>query len=285
MTTIPSFTSTPTLIPSPTPSSYDSSSSTAGGDSPLSATASIISILTFALGLLASYIALQSATRGAPSDIARLVDDLRSTQHEINRVAEYIFDDAQRTVALRERVGEDAGIVSGGGRRLNHDDGGGGGSVGRPSGAAGISRRGVGVGAVPTISPEENLYKETQILVGNCVRLFIEADHLLKRSRADAERWDLEGLRRRIVFVMNRHEVAEKMQRLEDQKARLASVQMSLFMRKSALQDRILGDLLVLVREMQRAEKGEEEGESQDSGVVVVSDAGSVDGREIRVGE
>ncbi|KAI4231921.1 MAG: hypothetical protein LQ349_005301, partial [Xanthoria aureola] len=64
-----------------------------GGDSPLSTTANILSILTFALGLFASYVALISATRGAPAEIKRLVDDLRTTQKEINRVAGYIFDD------------------------------------------------------------------------------------------------------------------------------------------------------------------------------------------------
>jgi hypothetical protein len=62
-------------------------------DSPLSTTASIVGILTFALGLFASYIALHTSTRSAPTEIARLIADLRSTQHEINRVAEYIFAD------------------------------------------------------------------------------------------------------------------------------------------------------------------------------------------------
>jgi len=54
---------------------------------------SIVGILTFALGLFASYIALHTSTRSAPTEIARLIADLRSTQHEINRVAEYIFAD------------------------------------------------------------------------------------------------------------------------------------------------------------------------------------------------
>ncbi|KAL8954676.1 MAG: hypothetical protein Q9183_006986, partial [Haloplaca sp. 2 TL-2023] len=66
---------------------------TEASDSPLSTTANILSILTFALGLFASYVALISATRGAPEEIKRLVEDLRTTQREINRVAEYIFDD------------------------------------------------------------------------------------------------------------------------------------------------------------------------------------------------
>ncbi|KAL8832005.1 MAG: hypothetical protein Q9191_000534 [Dirinaria sp. TL-2023a] len=62
-------------------------------DSPLSTTSSIIGILTFALGLFASYVALHTSTRSAPTQIGRLIADLRSTQHEINRVAEYIFSD------------------------------------------------------------------------------------------------------------------------------------------------------------------------------------------------
>ena len=77
----------------------------------------------------------------------------------------------------------------------------------------------------------QELYDVVQVLLGSCVKLFYEADDLLKKSENDDGRWDPEGLRRRIVFVMNRHEVAEKMQRLEDQKARLGDVRMSLFLR------------------------------------------------------
>lgn len=179
------------------------------GDSPLSTTASIVGILTFALGLFASYIALQSATRGAPSEIARLVDDLRSTQHEINRVAEYIFNDVSPAPsndvrrALGHTMPQDY-IV-----RVN-----------------GVVETGNGNG-----NRNGNLYEEVQTLLENCVRLFYEADDLLKKSQSDEGRWDPEGLRRRIVFVMNRHEVGEKMQRLSDQKAKLSAVQTSLFMR------------------------------------------------------
>ena len=114
------------------------------------------------------------------------------------------------------------------------------------------------------------LYEETQTLLGNCVKLFYEADSLLKRSKEDAARWDPEGLWRRIVYVMNRHEVAEKMQRLEDQKMKLAAVQMNLFIRKSAMQDALLGQIAENMKEIQ-ATKGdlEKEPSSDDSGVLV----------------
>lgn len=70
------------------------------------------------------------------------------------------------------------------------------------------------------------LYDEVQGLLKTCVTLFYEADDLLKRSERDPY-----GLRRRILFVMNRNEVTEKMNRLADQKAKLAAIQMSLFLR------------------------------------------------------
>lgn len=154
-------------------------------DSPLSTTASIISILTFALGLLASYVALQSATRGAPSEIVRLIDDLRSTQHEINRVAEYIFDDAHNQFTAAHA------------------------SFTRP---VGITSPPVSINGQSSFA-NNVLYEEVQVLLGNCVRLFYEADDLLKRTKSEVDRWDPEGLRRRIIFVMNRHEMGEKMQR------------------------------------------------------------------------
>ena len=94
------------------------------------------------------------------------------------------------------------------------------------------------------------LYDEVQELLGNCVRLFYEADDLLKRCESDVARWDPEGLRRRITFVMNRHEVAEKMQRLEDQKARLGDVRMSLFLKKSAMQDTTLKEIKEAINQM-----------------------------------
>ena len=198
----------PCLFPMALPSS-PSPTILSCGDSPLSTTASVVGILTFALGLFASYIALQSATRGAPSEIARLVDDLRTTQREINRVAEYIFDDAHNaTLELTTRL------------------------VGDPSPQYIINGHGsAGAEAVTRVDTMQGLYDEVQVLLGNCVRLFYEADDLLKKSESDDARWDPEGLRRRIVFVMNRHEVAEKMQRLEDQKTRLADVRMGLFLR------------------------------------------------------
>lgn len=197
------------------------------GDSPLSTTASIVGILTFALGVFASYIALQSATRGAPSEIARLVDDLRTTQHEINRVAEYIFDDTHNVPVHISRM-----LAPATPSHLNED--------------ARLTAR---------ITAMESLYDEVQALLGNCVRLFYEADDLLKKSESDVSRWDPEGLRRRIMYVMNRHEVAEKMLRLEDQKRKLGDVRMSLFLRKSAMQDALLNQIAESVKEIQLREK------------------------------
>ena len=72
----------------------------------------------------------------------------------------------------------------------------------------------------------EVLYEEVQALLKTCITLFYEADDLLKRSQREGY-----GLRRRILFVLNRNEVQEKMTRLADQKAKLAAVQMSLFLR------------------------------------------------------
>lgn len=97
----------------------------------------------------------------------------------------------------------------------------------------------------------QGLYDEVQELLGNCVRLFYEADDLLKRCESDVERWDPEGLRRRIIYVMNRHEFADKMQRLNDQKARLGDVRMSLFLRKSAMQDAMLKRLADGLKDME----------------------------------
>lgn len=199
-------------------------------DSPLSTTASIVGILTFALGVLASYIALQSATRGAPSEIARLVDDLRTTQREINRVAEYIFDDAHNAPVP---------IVS-------HQAGG-------TSGFYVVQSQGAGAGAaLGRTGSLQGLYGEVQELLASCVRLFYEADDLLKRSQSDVGRWDPEGLRRRVIYVMNRDEVADKMQRLNDQKARLGDIRMGLFLRKSKMQDAVLAQILQHLKGMEK---------------------------------
>ena len=190
-------------------------------DSPLSTTASVVGILTFALGLIASYVALQSATRGAPSEISRLIDDLRITQREINRVAEYIYDDAHNAPVSD----------------VDH-------RLGNTSSQPTVAYPGAGAGAaLGRMGSLQGLYDEVQELLGNCVRLFYETDALLKKCENDLERWDLEGLRRRVTYVMNRHEVADKMQRLNDQKARLHEVRMSLFLRKSAMQDAMLKEL------------------------------------------
>ena len=220
--------------------------------------------MTFALGLAASYIALQSATRGAPSEIARLVDELRSTQSEINRLAEYIFDDAHHGVdgfeepsSRRIRFLGDANPPYAVSTGSNSGTGSGG------RNAAGVSM------PIASMTPLDALYLETQTLLSSCIRLFYETDRLLKRSKSDHSRWDPEGLRRRVVFVMNRHKLDEKIQRLAEQKQKLGSVQLSLFMRKSAAQD-------VLLRDMNRRLEGLEkkvmsrlsvEGRESDSGI------------------
>ena len=72
----------------------------------------------------------------------------------------------------------------------------------------------------------------------------------MKRSESDVSRWDPEGLRRRVIYVMNRHEVAEKMSRLEEQKQKLGEIRMSLFLRKSAMQDALLKQIAECVKDI-----------------------------------
>lgn len=192
------------------------------GDSP------IVGILTFALGLLATYIALQSATRGTSSEIASLVDDLRTMHREINRVVDYIFDDTHnapvdvsRLLAsatplqntIYEHLVEDAEATTG-------------------------------------TTAMQGLYNAAQALLGNCVRLFYGAVDLLKRSESDVSRWDPERLRRHIICVRNRHEVAENMSRLEEQKQKLGDVRVNVFLWKSAMQDALLKHVAESVKEM-----------------------------------
>lgn len=154
---------------------------TYNGDSPLSTTSSILSILTFGLGLFGFYLAIYSSTRSAPAEISRLVSDLRSTQAEINRVSQWIFS-ADSLLAL-------------------------------PSSSASYRDNGI--------------YDEVQELLRNCIRLFIETDDLLKRF----EKRQGAGLCRRVLFLINRDEVLEKVGRLQEQKVRLGNIQMSLFLR------------------------------------------------------
>ncbi|KAL8736934.1 MAG: hypothetical protein Q9181_002182 [Wetmoreana brouardii] len=225
----------------PNTSTIASSSPTplcAGGDSPLSTTANVLSILTFALGLFASYVALISATRGAPAEIKRLVEDLRTTQKEINRVAEYIFDDMHQDL----RSVQDGHVVKGQG--VQYGDIGSSPSSRRKEvrdrsalmGSLAMTAAMYGLhGLVPGVAGRERgnpfttsdmLYDEVESLLQTCVRLFYEADDLLKRSERDPY-----GLRRRMLFIMNRNDVTDKMQRLADQKAKLAAIQMSLFLK------------------------------------------------------
>lgn len=75
-------------------------------------------------------------------------------------------------------------------------------------------------------SRDQVLYDEVQTLLRTCIRLFVEADAMLKRSEREGK-----ALWRRVVFLLNRDEVREKVNRLQEQKARLAAIQMSLFLR------------------------------------------------------
>lgn len=154
-------------------------------------------------------------------------------QQEINRVAEYIFDDAHNMpVQISAMLASDKPL--------------------QPTTNEYPVRN---MEATARTTPMQRLYDEVQELLGNCVRLFYEADDLLKRSESDVSRWDPEGLRRRIIYVMNRHEVAEKMSRLEEQKQKLGDIRMSLFLRKSAMQDVLLKHVAESITEIQLWQK------------------------------
>lgn len=105
----------------------------------------------------------------------------------------------------------------------------------------GYNGEGMGTG-----TGNDMLYLEVQNLLKTCITLFYEADDLLKRSERDQY-----GLRRRILFVMNRNDLAEKLARLADQKAKLAAIQMSLFLKKSTLQDAMLKQVVAFTEELQ----------------------------------
>ena len=149
-------------------------------------------------------------------------------QHEINRVAEYIFDDAH---TMPVQISAMLASV-------------------KPLQSTTNEYPVRNMEATAPTTAMQRLYDEVQELLGSCVRLFYEADDLLKRSESNVFRWDPEGLRRRIIYVMNRHEVAEKMSRLEEQKQKLGDIRMSLFLRKSAMQDALLKQVAESVTEI-----------------------------------
>lgn len=168
-------------------------------DSVLSSTSSILGIFTFGLALLGYYLALFSATRAAPSEIQRLVSDLRSTQAEINRVAEWVFYDEggfDRSKLLQPPQ--------------HHQ----------------YNRNTPEYKKAVTQSRNQVLYAEVEALLSTCVRLFYEADDLLKKSRREGKAWW-----RRVQYLVNRDEVLDKVARLQEHKAKLANIQMSLFLR------------------------------------------------------
>ncbi len=86
------------------------------------------------------------------------------------------------------------------------------------------------------------LKNEVESLLKTCITLFYEADDLLKRSERDQY-----GLRRRLQFMLNQNEAKDKMTRLQDQKAKLAAIQMSLFLKKSAVQDAMLKKIVSFI--------------------------------------
>ena len=57
---------------------------------------------------------------------------------------------------------------------------------------------------------------------------------------------------------MNRHWVAEKMSRPEEQKQKLGDVRMSLFLKKSAMQDALLKQIAESVKVMQLRQRAQE---------------------------
>ncbi|KAI4189170.1 MAG: hypothetical protein LQ346_005159, partial [Caloplaca aetnensis] len=160
----------------------------------------------------------------------RLVDDLRATQREINRTAEYIMSDIYAPPSPPFSAPLPQPIT-------------------RP--AAAPPRK---------ISPDDVLYEEVQGLLKTCITLFYEADDLLKRSERDPY-----GFRRRVLFLLNREVVAEKMARLEGQKAKLGEIRMGLFLRRSARQDEALRRIAdSLSRTSSGALFGDEVGELKD---------------------
>lgn len=158
------------------------------------------------------------------------MSDLRSTQAEINRVSKWIFEEND------DRLGETWVGVG----RSNSDWASGGPTAAAASDHGGWERAGQKVGwsewgsgnvteprrMATDMSGNQMLYEEVQGLLVSCLRLFYEADDLLKRSQREGM-----GLWRRVLFVMNRDEVLDKVGRLGEQKARLAAIQMSLFLR------------------------------------------------------
>lgn len=160
------------------------------------------------------------------------MSDLRSTQAEINRVSKWIFEEDGQALCGTLRVGHGRGNpdgASGGATNAvwgNHEGG------ERARQKVGWSEWGNGSVrtepqlAAMDISGNQMLYEEVQGLLVTCVWLFYEADDLLKRSQMEGM-----GLWRRVLFVMNRDEMLDKVGRLQEQKARLAAIQMSLFLR------------------------------------------------------
>lgn len=200
-TYLPLFSTSPMSSPnSPSPNTLNGSTICAQlNDSPLSTTSSVLGILTFGLALLGYYVALFSASRSAPSEIQRLVSDLRSTQVEINRVAEWIF------------YGEGG---------FNRSE------LLQPPGHQQYEHNAPEYEKAVTQYRNKVLYAEVDALLSMCVRLFYEADDLLKKSRRDGKGWW-----RRVQYLVNKDEVLDKVARLQEQKAKLANIQMSLFLR------------------------------------------------------
>lgn len=159
------------------------------------------------------------------------MSDLRSTQAEINRVSKWIFEeDDEGLGGTWVGPGQGSSDWARGGAtgavEVNH---GGGERARQKVGWNGWESENGRTEPRPVamdMSGNQMLYEEVQALLVTCVRLFYEADDLLKRSQREGM-----GLWRRVLFVMNRDEVLDKVGRLQEQKARLAAIQMSLFLR------------------------------------------------------
>ena len=198
-------------------------------DSPLSTTASIVGILTFALGIFASYVALHTSTRSAPTEIARLIADLRSTQHEINRVAEYIFADYHSSPNDATGAGdhdasfyEEVQVLLKDCNHLFYEADGCQSylsSTSAPQSRVFRHSRYVKAAYTPKCVPSLN--SMTQRRYTDCILLAV-----LKRSEQEPER-----LWKRVQFLMRKDEVGEKMARLTVLTSKLSSIQISLFLK------------------------------------------------------
>lgn len=77
-----------------------------GGDSALSTTGSIVGILTFALGLLASYAAIGALTREALYEIDSFSSDLERIKTQVNSLLHFFKDETRTSNSDFEAYGQ-----------------------------------------------------------------------------------------------------------------------------------------------------------------------------------